>query len=262
MKIINKQEALQTIESMGLKYVMEADSLRYLIEDEEDVVCVTGEDMLVTRYQSRGVTYITVIPLHDTFDTDALLAFVKESSVKVSMLINVQSLREEFIKDMDEKLSDAFVHERNLIDYVYHHSAALTPSNHIRLLGTEDKELFVACTQETIQNRPPLAVLFDVFIRRNQGQIFAAFAGEKIVGYLSFNRVAQQVFDVDYIYVVPEMRGRGIGKQLATAYTLYAQDCNHVAYWSNAKNQASERTAISCGFGVIRRVQKYITKDI
>lgn len=45
--------------------------------------------------------------------------------------------------------------------------------------------------------------------------------------------------------------------KLAKAYVEYANNHNHKAYWSNAKNEASENTAKGCGFELIRVVKIY-----
>lgn len=261
MKKISSQEALEKIKNMGIAYVIEADSLNYLIEDEEEVECWISDDMLITLNPSNGVTYVTVLPLCMTFSIDELISLIKEKSQKISMLINVQALSKEFIEVLNEKLESEFVYERTLVDYLYKDELTLEPSGTIRLLSSEDKDIFVACSQEQIKNRPPLTVLFDVFVNRHQGQILAAFDQDKIVGYLSFNTIASGVHDVDYIYVIPEMRGQGIGKKLAFAYALYAKNHDYRAYWSNAKNEASEKTAMSCGFGVIRQAKKFVSKQ-
>ena len=261
MKRISSQEALEIIKNMGIAYVIEADSLNYLIEDEEEVECWISDDMLITLNPSNGVTYVTVLPLCMTFSIDELISLIKEKSQKISMLINIQALSKEFIEVLNEKLESEFVYERTLVDYMYKDEMTLEQSETIRMLSSEDKDIFVACSQEQIKNRPPLAVLFDVFVNRHQGQILAAFDQDKIVGYLSFNTIASGVHDVDYIYVIPEMRGQGLGKKLASAYVLYAQSHDYRAYWSNAKNEASEKTAMSCGFGIIRQAKKFVSKQ-
>ena len=261
MNQISSQQALAQIKNMGIAYVMEADSLRYLIEDEETVECWVHEDMLITVNPCRDTTFIVVLPLHNTFDVDALLALVSEQKQKISMLVNVQALSDSFIQTLDQAMESLFIYERTLIDYVHTHSTASVAIDAVRLLEAQDKAAFVSCTQEQIKNRPPLAVLFDIFVNRHQGQILAAFDGERVVGYLSFNAVADDVYDVDYIYVHPDMREQGIGKQLTSAYVQYANAHGFRAYWSNAKNEESEKTALSCGFSVIRQAKKFITKD-
>lgn len=260
MKKISSIEALEQIKSMGIAYVIEFDSLNYLIEDEEEVECYMNEEILVTLNPRHDTTYITVLPLHSAFNIEKLITFVRERAEKASMLINVQSLDKKFVDKLNEQLAQDFIYERTLVDYVCNDQVKSNASENIRLLGSADKEIFVACSQEQIKNRPPLNVLFDVFVNRRQGQILAFFDEEKVVGYLSFNTITDNVHDVDYIYVVPEFRGQGIGKKLAVAYALYAQSHGYSAYWSNAKNEASERTAMSCGFSIIRQAYKFVSK--
>ncbi len=65
---------------------------------------------------------------------------------------------------------------------------------------------------------------------------------------------------MDYIYVIPEKRCCGIGKKLAAAYAARAAKNHLLAYWSNAKNLISQKTALGSGFEQIRIVRKYIVK--
>ena len=58
--------------------------------------------------------------------------------------------------------------------------------------------------------------------------------------------------------VVPEKRNIGIGRKLGQAYSRYAHENNHIAYWSNAKNEGSKKTALSCGFELIRQARNYV----
>lgn len=261
MEKISNQHALEKIKGLGIAYVMEYDALNYLIEDEEDVECYVNDEMLITYNPSQDTTYIGVLPLGGRFDIEELLTLVKSSTLRVSLLVNIQSLEGEFLRILDERLSREFDYEYTLVDYVHTATMDAKTSEGVRLLGPEDKEAFVCCSKEQIKNRPPLAVLFDIFVNRRQGQILAFFREERIVGYLSFNTVADQVHDVDYIYVTPESRNQGIGSKLATAYARYAHDHGYCAYWSNAKNEASAKTAESCGFSVIRRASKFVSSN-
>lgn len=260
MEKINSQKALEKIKSLGIAYVMEYDSLNYLIKDEEEVDCYVNAEMLIIRNPSCDTIHMRVLPLGASFEIEELFALVMDRTRKINLLVNIQSLDEEFVEILNERLSHEFAYEYTLVDYVHSAEIDAEVSENVRLIGSNDKEIFVACSHEQIKNRPPLAVLFDVFVNRRQGQIFAFIQEEKVVGYLSFNTIADKVHDVDYIYVAPEFRNRGIGKKLATAYALYAHDCGYCAYWSNAKNEASAKTAVSCGFNVIRQAYKFVSK--
>ncbi len=261
MKKIASQDALERIKGMGIAYVMEFDSLNYLIEDEENVDCYVNAEMLVTCNLDRDTMYIRVLPLGDSFDIEELLALVKESRQNVNLLVNIQSLDQEFVKILNERLSRDFSYEYMLVDYIHNTKIETEASESVRLLGPDDKGIFISCSQEQIKNRPPLALLFDVFVTRHQGSILAFFQEDKVVGYLTFNTIADQVYDVDYIYVVPELRNQGIGKKLAMAYALYARSHGYSAYWSNAKNEASVKTAMSCGFNIIRQAYKFVSTN-
>lgn len=261
MKYIESREALEKIKSMGISYVMEFDLLNYLIEENKKVECLINDGVMLVINYSNDADLITVLPMSETFDAEELLSLICEKSENPSLLINIHKLLPDFTKELDIILRRKLTYERNYTDYVFANNVQVDTPADVRLLTASDKDVFTAFSDEKIKNRPPLSVLFDVFVNKNQGYILAAFEGEKIIGYLAFCTVSDTVYDVDYIYVLPEKRGKGIGKKLASAYVSYAKENKRQAYWSNAQNEASEKTAKGCGFEKIREARKYVFKE-
>ena len=258
MKEISAAAAFDRITAEGPEFLIDADSLCYLIESEKPVTCFEGSDCIMLVSGESGAEQITVLPFCSTFDVGALTELLREYD-DASIVINVQRLSDECERETERLLEKRYVLEKTTKDYMYSAGslpAAVSPD--IRMLDESDGELFCAMMQEPAAYRPPLHVLFDVFVARRQGHIAGAFYNGRIVGYLSFNEMLPNVFDVDYIYVVPEMRERGIGRELGSFYAAYAAENGHTAYWSSAKNTASENTALSCGFRLVHRDKKYV----
>lgn len=259
MKEINCQEALRILSQSGSEFIIASDSLNYLIKNEEPVVCYKDPACIVFINKRHHADYITVVPMAHTLDSEALLSILNKSRINSSVLIDTQKLSAKFSDSLDFALNSFFKHERTLEDFMYPSEKPVDGVfENIRLLDSADRDSFIALSSEIIMNRPPLPVLFDVFVKKEQGFIFGAFDGDHIVGYLSFFQILPEVFDVDYIYVKPEKRALGVGKSLGNMYAKYARDRNHIAYWSNAQNDASKLTALSCGFQFIRQAKKYI----
>lgn len=257
MEKIGEHTALDMLKKCGNEYVIEVDSLKYIIEKKEKFECLTDGDVLIVINPSDDLDYVTVIPFSEKFDVDELISVICKKCNSVSMLVNIHKLSPDFSAYLCEKLSTKFEYERSFKDYIYASDAITQNDGHIRLLLLSDKDLFLKCSDEQIKYRPPLSVLFDVFINKHQGQILAAFEEDRIIGYLSFISISDTVYDVDYIYVIPQKRGVGVGKKLAEAYASYSVKHGHDAYWSSVQNAASEKTAISCGFTFIREARKY-----
>lgn len=261
MKKIIANQALEMIQSFGNTYAMEADSLRYLMKEGEPVTCYANDCVLFV-YSHHDTDYATVVPLYESFDCNELLDVLHTTAPNTSMLIDVQCLSSDCITALDQALADRFNHERTLKDYI--HTADMICNieafANIKLLTADDRAIFISCTDEILPNRPPLALLFDLFVCKGQGHILAAYTGEKMVGYLSFTRLTDSLYDVDCIYVVPEYRKQGYGKQLGAAYVAFAHEQGADAYWSNAKTAESEEIARSCGFEPNREARKYVKK--
>lgn len=261
MKAINSKDALNKILQAGPEFLIDADSLNYLIKDEEPVACYEDSNSIIFISKYDDTDDVTVVPMNYTFDVDTFIKLLNENCTNPSILINIQKLSPEYVDKLDCALNETFEHKRTLEDYMYYsdNSDTATTSN-IRFLDVSDKDLFTALPAEPVKNRPPLHVLFDIFVVKKQGYILGAFDEDRLVGYLAFNKILPNVFDVDYIYVDPDQRGKGIGKELGKFYAAYACENKHIAYWSNAKNDASKNTAMSCGFQLIRQAKKYTKK--
>lgn len=258
MNNISVENARSFIEAFGSLYAMELDALQFLIKDKTEFECLQNDDILMIVNPREDATYVTIIPFHPEFNISDVIKTIKSKCDKAVILLNTYILKSDFIDLFEREWGNELVVEGISKDYIYTGGEVKNVDNKsIRVLTEPDKDIFVACTDESMPYRPPLAVLFDVFVNRGQGQILAAFEDEKIIGYLSFIELSETLYDVDYIYVVPHQRNLGVGRKLAKAYVEYANNHNHKAYWSNAKNEASENTAKGCGFELIRVVKIY-----
>lgn len=261
MKIINNREALKKMLHAGPEFLIDADALNYLIEDEEPVTCYEDSDSILFINKCKDTDYVNVVPMNYSLDITNFIELLNNNCTNPELLINIQKLSPEYVDKLDCTLNETFEHKRTLEDYMYSSDNLDTATtSNIRFLDVSDMDLFTALPAEPVKNRPPLHVLFDIFVVKKQGYILGAFDEDRLVGYLAFNKILPNVFDVDYIYVDLEQRGKGIGKELGKFYAAYASENKHIAYWSNAKNDASKNTALSSGFRLIRQAKKYTQK--
>jgi len=258
---ISSQEALEIILQGGAECIIDADSLNHFMKNKEQVICYENSGCIVFINKDTDTEYVTVVPASQTFDIDMLVKLLNQTCHNPSVLINTTKLSDEFLEKLDYALSDFLKYEKTFEDLMYIGSQSSDNVFHnVRLLDEADRDMFIAVSSEQIKYRPPLPLLFDIFVNKKQGFILGAFDNERIVGYLSFNYILPNVCDVDYIYVAPEKRKLGFGKALANSYVKFTCEKNHKAYWSNAKNAISKSTALSCGFRLIRNVKKYTKK--
>ena len=248
MKQINNSEALSMLEGEGVDCAYEADALRMSIEDEEDVKCFSNDETLIIIQFDEDTDYVTVVPLLNSVDFAEVAETIKSESENenISVLLNVQRLKDKDVGAFTALLGDGYKVDLNIKDFSCVEKVYPDDPD-VRLLAAADAEVFNMIVDEEAPNRPPVSRLFDIFVNRGAGKIIGLFEGGRVVGYLSFTTMGEDVFDVDYIYVEPSERGKGGAKRLAKAYVTYAEDNKKVAYWSNAKNAASERTALAVG---------------
>jgi len=103
-------------------------------------------------------------------------------------------------------------------------------------------------------NGPELPTLFQWFVIEGKGEIYACKDGNEIVGFLSCAREWENIWDVDFIHLRDEARGRGLGTRLAATYARTLLTRGDIPYYSGARNEASERTATSAGFHCCREL--------
>lgn len=243
----------------GINTVNEIDELEFQIENG-NLECWEDEKCYIMVDSDDDKNYITITPKSGSLDIDNLMMFLNYIGKCESILINKSELTREFDAELFEKMQEKYTYCRTIEDYAYIQSSNKKRENfpdNIRLLGKKDKDVFVELTDEIIPNRPPLKNLFDVFVIKEQGEILSVFDRERTVGYLSFSKMIDNVFDVDFIYVIPEYRKKGYGKILAESYISTVMERGNIPYWSNAINEGSKRVALSTGFTRVREVYKF-----
>lgn len=258
-------QALEIIKNMGISAVIDYDSLSYLIGGKDSVECYENSELLVVidYCKEDECEYISAIPYGKSFEIEELTALMSDHCVNPVLLMNSQKLSKEFEQRFtDEIYKLVGISETKVFsDYAYMNlSVPGEFSDGVRELAESDKDVCLETFTEIMKNRPPFSLLFDLFVTKKTGYILGAFDGSQPVGYLAFNEIKSDVFDVDYIYVLPERRSEGWGKKLASSYVSFAEKQKHVAYWSNAINEASSRTATASGFEIVRMAKKYSNK--
>ncbi len=248
MDKVSVEYAFEKLKRDILTYADEIDNLNILLEDEEPVECFADSHTLIIANQAKDAAYLDVIPSDGDWDAAGTVAFISEKYSPVNIRLDVSALSEPE-RERDRK---TFLTKYNLRSIIssYGANAENYSCNHpmIRELTPEDEDLFASVEQEQIQYRPTPARLFEVFIKRKAGKILAYFHEGKIAAYLSYTRLFDGVYDVDYVYVCRDFRNRGIGSALAKSYLSAVSQTGKIALWTNAKNEASVNTAMSAGF--------------
>lgn len=259
MNIISNDDAIEIVRKKGVSYIADLDNISYLILENKFLECWKSKDVLIILSKPMN-DIVNVIPLSKRFEIDELMGFVETHCKMPTLLIPFQDLESDFVKELDESIGKSFVADKTFTDFAvaFKKDDARINDPDIRLVTKMDKNEFVQMTSEKIEHRPDLASLFDIFVVKKQGEILAAFEEDKIVGYISFMKMTNDYYDVDFIYTSPKYRHKGYGTRLAYGYLSYVLSMGCNAYWSNAKNMASTHIAAKCGFSIVRRMKRYI----
>jgi N-acetylglutamate synthase-like GNAT family acetyltransferase len=85
--------------------------------------------------------------------------------------------------------------------------------------------------------------------------ILVAEREERLVGYAGLVRgfklhFGQRTLDLHHLYIAPNMRGKGVGRQLidASVGTARALDCSELTVGTQSHNTAAQNAYSACGF--------------
>lgn len=234
------------------------DTLNYMEEENTFAGCFCSDDAVIFADSCAkagahdAANNVYVCPLEKDFDHIAAARFVEKTFQAKSISVDVHLLEADTANAVKTEFSSLLPYRREIKDYAAKNEIAAA-SDFVRPLTPEDKDIFCNSGFAVMPNRPPVSVLFSVFVEKGAGKILGYFDGQKILGYLSYQCLYGNVFDLDYIYVSEAQRGRGIGSALGRQYASYVFSQNGTALWSNARNEGSEATARACGFAAGRR---------
>ncbi len=113
---------------------------------------------------------------------------------------------------------------------------------------------------ETLAGRPDFETLFRVIVLQQglpDGKIIAAVRDGSIIAYLSYYRFAENVYDIDHVYVLPPYRGQRIGAALVQQYVRVVMTEGGIPRYGNAENETSRRLACNVGFVPVKSQRKY-----
>jgi GNAT superfamily N-acetyltransferase len=216
----------------------------YIFNDKTAVV--------ITNYGEENSC--TVIKLNDDFmseeDIKNIVLFLDGKNFNYSININLFGIDEKQIQAYKSALYK-FAEINRILSYIKDKSTdkMILENKKIRLISEQDEALFKSFPQEQIKNRPDPSMLFDIFIKENEGKIAVFTENEILKGYLSFGLMFSNIYDVDYIYVVPEYRNQKIGKKLALYVSELLISENNILFWDCDVNDIqSSKTALSADF--------------
>lgn len=100
----------------------------------------------------------------------------------------------------------------------------------------------------------PLDYLYDCCVihpEYDYGEVYAAIADHRIIGYLACNKMYENVWDVMHVYIHEPYRRRGYGQGLIRCYADSVLGQKGDPYYTNPVNMASERAAAKAGFALV-----------
>ncbi|PWM26847.1 MAG: hypothetical protein DBX36_03825 [Oscillospiraceae bacterium] len=131
----------------------------------------------------------------------------------------------------------------------------------IRRLTIEDEKIVSAFYEPLRQYRDNLKNAFETRIKTNDKNciIYAYIDNETdILGYLIVDTFDGYYWDISYIYVSENSRGKGIAKKLAAFYANDVIENGYFASYGVPENEDSKKVAVSVGFEMFER--RYFTQ--
>jgi len=264
---IAPQEMIEALSKDMATNFLEIANLQVYLNDPkraETVNCYRADDFLIITYGNGEGAYHSIIPTSPQFDLGNLSFYVEkvEKGVSLSFELPAAYGGNASAAYFDNNLS--LSKTGGMASYIKDKSTNkdILNSSEIRFLtkACDDAELVNSFENEQLPGRPPLSVLFNIFVEEEEGYVLAVIENNEIIAYLTYDNTNQNYYDIDYVYVKPQHRGRGLGVKLAEYYSEKAVSQGGIAYWSSAINKYSDDVAVSAGFIQLKQSYSYIKK--
>ncbi len=133
----------------------------------------------------------------------------------------------------------------------------------VRILTIEDENKILSFSEPFQKYRDNLRNAYETYIKTHDEnyKMYGYINNEKdILGYLIANTFDGLYWDIAYIYVLENARGKGIAKKLATFYADDIVTAGRFASYGTPENEISKKVAVSSGFDMFESM--YLTKWI
>jgi len=250
---LHLSEALDILNKDFYRNITNIDNINYLLKQKAESKCFLVDDCIVFSEKHYGKDNVFVCPTAEKISIKNLLSVIKKNYDSKSICFDVQLLSENKINQIKNTFGKFIPYKRIIKDYYYSGIPSFKSNSFIRPISINDKDLIEKSIFPSAENRPPLSMLFNIFVEKNKGFIIGFIDNNILKGYLSFENIFQDIYDVDYIFVQEPYRKNGIGKMLTEQYLLNVFRKKGLPVWSNAINAISESIAQSCGFKVSKK---------
>jgi GNAT superfamily N-acetyltransferase len=258
---INKEEIIKLlsknmVNNCGEIIEIEVGGIEFYIKNEN------SDDRLIA-YKFRDDATFEIVTNDDDFCRDCFRKIEENPLSKIFLKLSPQ--KRNLLNEIKEKYTVEFINKSKNLCLKEPYNKSLSNVN-IKKLSVEDEELSNKFHSSPKRGRPDFQTLFKLFVKDTSmckgSTIYAVIENEKIVAYLSCFIFKDNIYNVDYVFVIPEKRGFGIGAELIKYYVEDIISIGGIPRYGNAENEFSWNAAEKAGFIVIREIDKYLVQAI
>lgn len=217
-------------------------------EGEDDVKAYASEDCYLVSFPGRGRRRYMAMPKKADFALEKLEDFVNKQSDDFMLQINT-----EIGSGGKLRFAEAYETHGPILSFLTKEvpEGIKELPGTIRRLTEADSKWVMRFRQEDGQAMS-LKQIFPLLVVDEIGTILAYFDEDgKLSGYASYMPTDFDIPAADEIYVLPELRRRGIGTMLAAAMAEAALAEAEACYWPVAETEAAVKTAEAAGFAAV-----------
>lgn len=236
------------------------DELHYSQKNKLKLNCYIKDNIIIILNENYKITSVRICIIDNELKYQDVVDVIKKITEVISgeynLFINLSNY--ENFEDLKIFLDKKYIFVNEYTGFIKIKEESNTfKENCIRNLCIADESFSTSFQQEDIKNRPPFNILFNIFIKEAEGEILGYFINNTLIGYLSYVHLFDNVYDVDFIYVLPQYRGSNVGMKLAYEYAHIIISKGGIAFWSNAQNIQSKKIARGNGFILCRKELQY-----
>lgn len=261
MKKITKEEMIKILSKNYLQNILTLEDLEYL--DTVSFVGDSSNDYFI-EYTFNEKKLYELSTINESFVNECI-NYIKNQKIKnFELFINDDKYENLIVKELNinikEKSKRGFLSYRcdddvSLVDSKI--DSKLNSEYKIKVLKLEDKELIKDFNPKVPDFRPSFDILFTTFVEKESGKVAILLKDNNIVGYISYYELTEDIYNIDYIYIIEENRNQGLAPLLIREYAIDVLSKGKTPYYGPAINKYSTRASIKAGFTLLKEDYKY-----
>lgn len=257
MKKVTKEEMIELLSENYLENVLTLDDLQYL-----DTVSFIGDNTnnYFIEYTVNEKKLYEVNADNEDFVLECINYINNNKDKDFEIFTNNDKYENLFITKLKINIKEKS--KRGFLSYKSNEVTSLVGSElyskyDIKLLDIEDKDFVKDFNPNVPAYRPSFDILYKMFVEKGNGKVIVLLQESEIIGYISYYELTDDIYNIDYIYIIEGKRNKGLAPLLIREYAIDVLSKGKTPYYGPAINIYSTGASMKAGFTLLKEDYKY-----